>query len=111
MRKLKTTDVFATMRIIKKTGMKEDLIPLIKKATAENLEDIGIEGFLTIIEILSEKNSEKAIYEVLAGPFEMTAKEVENLELDELAKLLEQLGNENNVKNFFKALSSVITSK
>lgn len=112
MRKIQTKDIFSAMRIVKKSGMKQQLIPLIEKAAgAEDVAQIGIEGFLTVMEVLSENNAERAMYEVLAGPFEMTAREVETLELDELASMLGELGEQNNLRNFFKALSGLITSK
>ena len=92
--------------------MKQQLIPLIEKAANhEDVTKIGIEGFLTVMEILSENNAEWAMYEVLAGPFEMTAAEIETLDLDKLSSMVTELGEQNNVRNFFKALSGLITSK
>ena len=112
MRKIQTKDVFAAMRLVKKSGMKQQLIPLIEKAAGSaEFTKIGIEGFLTVMEVLSENNSERAMYEVLSGPFEMTAEEIETLDLDELSSMVKELGEQNNVRNFFKALSGLITSK
>lgn len=111
MRKIATKDVFAAMRIIKKSGMKQELIPLIGKTAEVGLENVGIEGILTVIEVLSENNSEKAFYEVIAGPFEMSAEEVESMELGQLTAMLQKLGEENDLRNFFKALAGLITSK
>lgn len=111
MRKINTKDIFNTMRIIKKSGMKQELIPLVQKAAEVGVDAIGIEGVLTVIEVLSENNSEKAMYEVLAGPFEMTAEEVETMELDKFTEMLCELGEQNNIRNFIKALSGLITSK
>lgn len=111
MRKIMTKDIFATMRVIKKSGMKQQLIPLVKKAAEADVAEVGIEGMLTVMEVLAEHNSERAVYEVLSGPFEMTSDEVEALELDELTTMLTELGEQNNLRNFFKALSGMITSK
>ena len=111
MRKIMTKDVFSAMRIIKKSGMKQQLIPLVKKAAEVGIEEIGIEGILTVMEVLSENNAERAMCEVLAGPFEMDIDEVESLELDKLTEMLTELGEQNNLRNFFKALSGMITSK
>jgi len=111
MRKIMTKDIFMAMRVIKKSGMKQELIPLVQKAAEAGIEQIGIEGILTVIEVLSENNSEKALYEVLAGPFEMSVEEVESLELDVFTGMLCELGEQNNLQNFFKALSGLITSK
>ena len=110
MRKLNTSDVFSTMRLVQKAGIKEGIKPYIVMASAGELsiEDIGIEGILGLIEILSESKSERAIYEILAGPFEMTADEVATLELDKLIESLDALAKENNLKVFFKSLSGLI---
>lgn len=113
MRKLRTIDVFSAMRILQKANLKEELKPFIKKVAEgkSTLEDVGIEGILTVIEILSEKKAESAIYEFLANPFEMTPKEVENLELSELSSNLCEMAKENDIKAFFTSLSSLITLK
>ena len=113
MRKLNTSDVFSTMRLVKKAGIKEGIKPYMVMAASGNLsiEDIGIEGILGLIEILSESKSERAIYEMLSGPFEMTAKEVQEMELDVFAESLEQLSKENNLSVFFKSLSGMIGKK
>ena len=113
MRKLQTSDVFNAMRLIKKAELKEGIKPYLQMASAGDLsvEEVGSEGILGLIEIMSESKSEMAIYEILAGPFEMTAKEVQKMELDVFAESLEQLSKENNLSVFFKSLSGMIGKK
>lgn len=110
MRKLQTKDVFAAMRIIKKANMREEIKPFIKLASegSINIEDIGIEGILGLIETFVEKNAENAIYEVLAGPFEVKPDEVASMELNTLKENLEALAKENNLKVFFTSLVGLI---
>ena len=113
MRKLQTADVFNAMRMIKKANLKEEIKPyLMMAASGEvNVEEVGIEGVLGLIETMSEQKIESAIYEVLAGPFEMTADEVAKMDLDKMIECLETLGKENNLKVFFKSLSGLIGKK
>ena len=113
MRKLQTSDVFNAMRLIKKANLKEEIKPILKQAASGemNIEDIGIEGMLSFIEILAEKKAEQGIYDILAGPFEMEAKEVEKMELDALAEKLELLGKENDLKRFFTLLAGLLGKK
>lgn len=113
MRKLQTQDVFAAMRAISKANLREEIKPFLKKASAGevNVEDVGIEGILGLMEVLSRKNSEQAFYEVLAGPFEMAAEEVMTLDLVELAGMIETLSKENDLKRFFTLLAGLITKK
>lgn len=110
MRKLQTKDVFSTMRLIKKANMREEIKPFIKLASQGeiNIEDIGIEGILGLLETFAEKNAENAIYEVLAGPFECKPEEVASMELNTLKENLEALERENDLKVFFTSLVGLI---
>ena len=109
MRKLQTSDVFNAMRVLKKANFKEEIKPILKMAGSGELkvEDVGIEGILGVIEILAEKKSEQALYEVLAPVFEVTIKEVEQMDLITLAENLETLAKENDLKRFFTLLAGL----
>ena len=113
MRKLVTTDVFRACRIVTKSGLKEKLLPLIKRIGENEMtvEDVGINGILTVLEVVTDEGCERLIYDWLAGPFEMTAQEVANLELDAFIASLTQLSEENDLKNFFTALFKLISKK
>jgi len=113
MRKIITSDVFNMLRIIKKSNLKEELRPYFRLAAEGtlNIQDIGIETILGLMEIMSEQRSEDAIYEFLAGPFEMNPEEVAKLDLDTLVNLLSQLAKENDLKVFTKAVSGLISKQ
>ena len=114
MRKLNTSDVFAFARIVKASGMREELKKILKDVAAseeKDLEDVGMDTILAILEALSEKQSEAAIYKLLAGPFETTAEEVETMELPELAENLRTLSEENDLKAFFNYVSGIAGKK
>lgn len=110
MRKLQTLDVFSAMRLIQRAGIKEGIKPYLKMAASGkcSIDDVGIEGVLGLIEILSESKSENAIYEVLASPFEILPEEVAKMELDSFIEALRTLARENNLKLFFGYLSGMI---
>lgn len=113
MRKLKTTDVFEALRLIRKANIREELIPIVKQAAGSGLavEEVGIDGLLGVIEVLAEKKAERAMYDFLAGPFEISADQVADLSLDELVEKLSELAKENDLKNFISALQGLITRK
>ena len=113
MRKLQTLDVFNALRIIKKAGLKEQLLPYMKEMVqkGKSVEDLGIASILTLIEILTERKAEQAIYDVLSCPFETTADKVAEMDLEILAENLETLTKENNLSRFFTALAGMITKK
>ena len=110
MRRLKTADVFTVLRAIKAVGLREELKPVLARAASGevSVEDVGIDGFLSLLEMLSEKKAENALYEVLSGPFEATPEEMEVMDLDELAAGLVQIAQENNLKAFFGYVSGLL---
>lgn len=103
MRKLKTTDVPVLCRCLKKIGLKEKVKVLAEQSNT--MEDVWSQGFdfiWDLFDTITEANGEDALYEFLAGPFEMTAQEVRDLDLDVLLDNLQQLATENNLPRFFK---------
>lgn len=114
MRKLQTTDVFAVMRVITASGVREELKGVIRSiATKEKMsvEDIGIEGVMAILSGLSGEAAEKALYKVFAGPIECTADEVAAMDLEKLVEALKTIWTENDMPRFFGYLSSLMNSK
>lgn len=110
MRKLKTTDAIAFCRCIKRVGLKERIREI--TANADNVKDVVDQGFeilWSVMEAATEPEGETAIYEFLSGPFEMTPKQVGNLDLDVMISNLKQLATENNLAGFFKSAADSMT--
>lgn len=110
MRKLNTTDVFAALRVIRAANLREELKPLLKRAAdgSANIEDVGIDGIMSALEMLAEKKAERAIYEVLSGPLEISPDEVGALDILEFAQKIEQIAKENDLKSFFGYVSGIL---
>lgn len=103
MRKLKTADIPVLCRCVKRLGLKDKIREIAQ--AAENVQDIWSFGFdfvWDLFDIATEKEGEEALYEFLAGPFEMTPEEVRDLDLDILISNTQQLVSENNLVSFFK---------
>lgn len=103
MRKLKTADIPAFCRCVKRLGAKD----MIKKIAQEanTLDDIWEQGFdfvWDLFDIATEERGENELYTFLAGPFEMTPEEVRDLDMDILLDNMQQLLKENNIIAFFK---------
>lgn len=113
MRKLQTNDVFAALRVIKAANLREEIKPVLKKAAEgkADVQSVGIDGILSLVELLSEKKAESAMYEVLAGPFEMSAAEVAALDIVTLAENIQTLARENDLKVFFGYVSGILGKK
>lgn len=111
MKKIATADIFAAMRVVKATGMKDELKPILKKVASgeSSVEDIGIEAILAVMEAASGTASERAIYQFLSGPFEMDTEAVAMLDLEDLMSNLEALARENDLRGFFRRLSGLMS--
>lgn len=109
MRKLKTSDIPVFCRCLKKLGLKEQFQAVAKDADdAKDIWDKGFDLVWSVFDAATEKAGESAIYEVLAGPFEMSAEEVADLEFETLFSNLKQLAAENNLTAFFKSAAKLM---
>lgn len=104
MRKLKTADIPVFCRCIKRLGLKDQIKELALNAEkASDVWDFGFEFVWNLFDIATEKNGEEALYEFLAGPFEMTPEDVRDLDIDVLIHNVQQLIEENKLGGFFKS--------
>ena len=103
MRKLQTRDIPVLSRCLKKLGLKDQFKELAQKA--DSAQDIWANGFdfvWNLFDAATEKSGENSIYEFLSGPFEMTPKQVADLDLDILIENMQSMVKENNLGTFFK---------
>jgi len=109
MRKLKTADIPVFCRCIKRLGLKDQIKELALKAEkASDVWDFGFEFVWNLFDIATEKNGEEALYEFLSGPFEMTPKEVRDLDIETLITNVQQLIEENKLGGFFKSAAALM---
>jgi hypothetical protein len=109
MRKLKTSDIPGLCRCLKKLGLQDQYLTI--AAEANNIKDVarlGIDFFWGLFDAATEESGEFALYEFLAGPFEMTPEEVRDLDIDKLLENLKQLATENNLLPFFKSAAKLM---
>lgn len=109
MRKLKTTDIPAFCRCLKKIGIKNEIQAIAKEAdNAKDVWDKGFDLIWNIFDLATEAEGENALYEFLAGPFEMNPKAVADLDFEVLFDNLKQLADENNLTVFFKSAAKLM---
>ena len=110
MRKLKTSDIPAFCRCLKKLGVKEKIQTVAKEANSvKDVWDKWDKGFNLVWELFdlaTEAEGEQVLYDFFAGPFEMKPQEVADLAIDVLFENLKQLAEENNLFAFFKFAAS-----
>lgn len=124
MRKLIASDVFAVLRVVsaieKKQGIETTIKDLVKNAENETKADgddktakernddfivrVGVSGVFKIIEIATEARVEGRVYEFLAGPFEMTPADVQNMPLPDFVENVTRLTKENDLSSFFTSV-------
>ena len=103
MRTLKTSDLFSFARVIKASGIREELAGYLRTINSESdKERVGLTTILMIIEALSDKKAEKAVYEALAPVFEVD--DIESMPPAELFAKLKQMSEENDLTNFFDSV-------
>jgi len=114
-RKLITSDIFAFARVIKASGMREELTALVRKLAAQDkpldVESVGYEGILIMIEALAERKSENALYEALAPIAELKPEDVKALPPAEFFGLFKTIAEENDIEAFFAYVSDILGKK
>ena len=109
MRKLKTSDIPAFCRCVKALGIRDQVEQIAKEADkAADIWDKGFDLVWHIFDIATEKKGEKILYSFLAGPFEKTAQEVEDMDLTDFLSGMKQLAEENDLVTFFKSAGALM---
>lgn len=103
MRKLNTSDVFAFTRMVTEIGLKEEIKDITSKITNEtDTRTLGLDVIFKMVEKFSEVNSEKALYEFLSGPLEVSKEEVGTMDLFDLVDNLMQIADVEKWRTFLK---------
>lgn len=111
MRKLNLTDVFRFSRLVKSSGMKDLVSDILHRASEvkskeavsdSDLYAVGIDAFMSILDVAAQKNVESDIYGFLAPVWEMTSDEVANLSLETVVENLRKMFAENDFTAFFR---------
>ncbi len=109
MRKLKTSDIPAFCRCLKRLGVKEKIQTIAKEAdSTKDVWDRGFDMIWDIFDLATEAEGEGALYEFLAGPFEMKPQEVADLDFEVLFANLKRMAEENNLTGFFKSAAGLM---
>ena len=129
MRQLKTTDLFAGLRVIKAVGVKEEMKQfamslangqvkadgkVIKKrepVSEQAQRELGTELLLGILANCGTEAAETAFFEFVAGPLEIPVPELRDMELLKFAEKIRELVGFIDVeawKSFFTSLGELL---
>lgn len=114
MRRLKTTDAFTMMRLIKEAGVKNEFKEIalkVQKNPNINQSEIGAELILGIIDGLASKGAEKQFYEFCSGILEISIEEMMDMDLVKfIGKLAEykDIEDAEEWKSFFSVVANLM---
>lgn len=114
MRKLITHDAFLAFRVLKEIDIKQELIRMAEVVKSRNEEDtdklqteVGMELIMGILANAGTESAERAVYAFLAGPMEIPAGELAQMDLlefmGEVKKLIEFI-DKDEWRDFFTPL-------
>ena len=109
MRKLKTSDIPAACRCLKKLGVKDRIQAIARNA--DSVKDAWGQGFdllWDVFDAATESEGEQHLYVFLAGPLEMTPEAVADLPIPDLFASLKELAEENDLAGFFKSAGALM---
>lgn len=122
MRKINTSDVFKLARILKKVDIQKIVAEFYSRNTAKPIAAVGIEEsggdlqinlgieiVFSLIDSASDSKTEDAIYELFAGITEKSVEDIKNQSLEATKEDFTRIAEENNLKNFFKSASRLIS--
>ena len=111
MRKISIAETLKTVNFITSNGMTEEvqlMAELAKSGKKINVRDVGIQFIIGCISKLTSDKAIDRLFEILSGPFEMDAQELQNMEtekfMDLFLQFLDTIDAE-NIKGFFKSVA------
>ena len=117
MRDLNAHDVFAALKVIKKIGVKDELIELatyMNSGQEKNQEQVGAKLVLSVLANAGDEEAERAFFSFLAGPLESTPEELAKTPLLELGtRITEYIKSQDQERwsGFFHFLAEALKRK
>lgn len=116
MRRLKTSDVFAFLRIASEAHIRDEVKSLAQtiQTNGGNTDavSVGYDLILSVIDHLGDRKAERMVYEFLGGVWEMDAGEVADLDLltfrDTFKAWATEYIDREEMRYFFGALASLM---
>jgi hypothetical protein len=111
MRKISITETLKAVNFVTANGMVEEvqqMALLAKSGKKINIREVGIQFIVGCISKLTTDKAIDRLFEILAGPFEMDAQELKDMDterfLDLFLQFLDTIDAE-NIKGFFKSVA------
>lgn len=116
MRKLKSTDLFAALRVVKEIGIKDEMKQFAQavaegRMTAKTQREMGAELIFGLLANCGSEGAEKAFFEFLSGPMEIPTAELRDMDLDVFAEKVKEFISSVDMehwKGFFSSLVELL---
>lgn len=116
MRALKSTDLFAALRVVKEIGVKDELKQFATalsdgRVSAKTQREIGAELIFGLLANCGTEGAEKAFFAFLSGPLEIPVQELREMDLDVFADKVKEFVASVDVehwKAFFGSLADLM---
>ena len=112
---LKSSDLFAALRVVKELDAKKTLAEFAAKASETgselNQRELGAELILDILANCGTESAEAAFYKFLSAPLEKTPEELRDMDLLQFAEMIKEYAEFVNIEDwraFFTSLESLI---
>lgn len=114
MRKLGLRDAFALARIIKAANLRPTVTAFaeeIRGREEKDIEAVGFEFVLTLLESVSDEANEQRIYKLYADIKGVTPEEVSLLDFGTIKADMKELVEKNDLKGFFTSVSALMSKQ
>lgn len=108
MRKLNASDLFNAGRLIKNSGVKEEVMKIYNHAESNTAEGAGVEFIFTVLEVATKAGIEMELYKFFGNITEKSPEEFRDQDLAITFAELEQINQENDLKHFFDVLAKLV---
>lgn len=118
MRRITSEDTFRAIRLVKAAGIKNEIkkmaqvVEQMQKEKKEiDIEEIGCDFFLSVIDGMADEKAEELLYQLISGPLEIEPTEVKKMSLWDLKEKIRDLiryEDPDGWRNFFKLLGDSI---
>lgn len=116
MRQLKSTDLFAALRVVKEIGVKEEMKQFAQavaegRMSAKTQREMGAELIFGLLANCGSEGAEKAFFSFLSGPLEKPVDELRDMDLDVFADTIKEFIASVDLerwRGFFSSLADLI---
>ena len=112
MKKLALRHAFALARIIKAADIRSEVVAFASEfREGKDVNEVGMEFILTMIQAAADETVEKKIYQLYADLKGTNADEVADYDLETVKTDMKKLIEQNDLKSFFNSVSALMSKQ